>query len=265
MVILVAQEGEKLRCKMSSLSFSIMKPLAHYADRMLPFVSYRLASAIRIQKRGTHADEFQSTTWWMHVLSISSVVQALGIVQSLWLRDAVWLVIGLVCAALYPISRYKRELNAAATVRDQITYDLPEFVQVIVIYLFAGLTVATAIHSVGNRWRNKKGVLPSMIREAAGRLQAQMPLTHVLHQMAGTADTSDMKSVVTILLTHTTRGGDATLDTLLDISKQMWNKRLSLVRKKAEETSVKMIFPLILIFVAILMIVGAPAVIFVSS
>ena len=254
-----------MRCKMSSLSFSIMKPLAHYADRMLPFVSYRLATAIRIQKRGTHADESQSTTWWMHVLSISSVVQALGIVQSLWLRDAVWLVIGLVCAALYPISRYKRELNAAATVRDQITYDLPEFVQVIVIYLFAGLTVATAIHSVGNRWRNKKGVLPSMIREAAGRLQAQMPLTHVLHQMAGTADTSDMKSVVTILLTHTTRGGDATLDTLLDISKQMWNKRLSLVRKKAEETSVKMIFPLILIFVAILMIVGAPAVIFVSS
>src|SRR5690606_35826541 len=127
------------------------------------------------------------------------------------------------------------------------------------------LTVAGALGNIGERWKDKAGPLPSMVREASGQLSTQTSLSQVLHQMAGAADTNDMKSVVTILLTHTTRGGDATLDTLLDISKQMWNKRLSLVRQKAEETSVKMIFPLMLIFVAILLIVGAPAVMFVSG
>jgi len=74
-----------------------------------------------------------------------------------------------------------------------------------------------------------------------------------------------MRAIVTILLTHTTRGGDSTIQTLLDLSGQMWSKRLAFARKQAEETTVKLIFPLMLIFVAILLIVGAPAIMFVSG
>ncbi len=254
-----------MKLNFASISFPFVQPLARVADRMLPFVSFRLAAALRIQRRQTAESEFRSLDWWTHVLSVSSLCLFLGMIGALCLHDGVWLILGLVCAAGYPIMRYQRELGAAAAIRDQITYDLPEFVQVLVIYLFAGLTVAGALRNIGERWKDKAGPLPSMVREASGQLSTQTSLSQVLHQMAGAADTSDMKSVVTILLTHTTRGGDATLDTLLDISKQMWNKRLSLVRQKAEETSVKMIFPLMLIFVAILLIVGAPAVMFVSG
>jgi len=45
----------------------------------------------------------------------------------------------------------------------------------------------------------------------------------------------------------------------------MWSKRLAHARKRAEETTVKLIFPLMLIFIAILLIVGAPAIMFVSG
>lgn len=117
MVILDAEEGQNVKLNFASISFPFVQPLARVADRMLPFVSFRLAAALRIQRRQTAESEFRSLDWWTHVLSVSSLCLFLGMIGALCLHDGVWLILGLVCAAGYPIMRYQRELGAAEAIR----------------------------------------------------------------------------------------------------------------------------------------------------
>jgi len=244
---------------------SLALPIARYLERSLPFVTHRLAAALRIRARYAPSVSTSVVDWWHRVLKLSFGLFSICLVLAALMQEMIWLMIGLLISAGFPILRYRSEMDKAELVRESITYDLPEFVQNVMIYLYAGLTVSRAISSIAGRWRERTEPLPLLLKEAAAQLACQAPLGQVLHQLAEKADTSDMRAVVTILLTHTIRGGDSTVQTLLDISNQLWSKRLALARKQAEETTVKLIFPLMLIFIAILLIVGAPAVMFVSG
>lgn len=243
----------------------LVRPLAGFIERRLPFVSYRLQAALSVGGAVDAEHQVNLTDWWESVLTLSAGLwlccSAIGMVMN----DGIWFWIGLLAAAGYPVIRYRSAIERWTRYQEQITYDLPEFVQLVVIYLYAGLTVSAAIRSTADRWKKRSGPLPELLRDAARQLSLQTPLVQVLHQLTVRADTNDVKTVVTILLTHTIRGGDAIFDTLLDITRQMWLKKLSLVRKRAQETTVKLIFPLILIFAAILGVIGAPAVLFMSS
>jgi len=240
-------------------------PLARYLERSLPFMTYRLAAALRIRAKYEPSAMPSVTDWWNHVLKVGSGLLAICLMLAAVMGDPIWLLIGLLLAAGYLMLSYRRVSDKAQMIREQITCDLPEFVQNMVIYLYAGLTASAAISSIAGRWKERTEPLPRLIQEAAAQLAYQAPLGHVLHQLAEKADTSEVRAIVTILLTHTTRGGDSTVQTLLDLSGQMWSKRLAHARKRAEETTVKLIFPLMLIFIAILLIVGAPAIMFVSG
>ncbi len=241
------------------------RPIARLLERSLPFVTYRLASALRIRARYEPSVSVSVADWWQQILKIGIGLLVVCILLSALMEDAIWLLIGLLIVTGIPILRYRAEMDKAELVRESITCDLPEFVQNIVIYLYAGLTASGAISSIAGRWRERSEPLPLLVQDAAAQLACQTPLAQVLHQLAEKADTPDMRAVVTILLTHTTRGGDSTAQTLLDISNQVWSKRLALARKRAEEVTVKLIFPLMLVFIAILLIVGAPAIMFVSG
>lgn len=240
-------------------------PVARLLERSLPFMTYRLSTALRIRSKYDPSAISSVMDWWNHVLKIGIVLFAICLMIAAVMGDVIWLLIGLLLVAGYPILSYRQVLDKAQMIRERIAYALPEFVQNVVIYLYAGLTASAAINNIAGRWKNRPEPLPRLLQEAAAQLAYQAPLAQVLHQLAEKTDTSDMRAIVTILLTHTTRGGDSTIQTLLDLSGQMWSKRLAFARKQAEETTVKLIFPLMLIFVAILLIVGAPAIMFVSG
>lgn len=237
-------------------------PVSRLIERGFPALSIRLADALRIQQPQGRPDHSPTRAWWNELLMICTLFALLCTVLGLVLKDVTWLWIAIVGSTGYGTIRYRQAMRKLERHRDQITAELPEFVQIVVIYLYAGYSVTAAIQNAAKREKNRLTPMTKLVQEAARQLSVQTPLAQVLHRMAVEADTSDMKSIVTVLLTYTTRGGDAMTDTLLEMSRQMWNKRLSLVRRKAEETTVMMIFPLILIFISILLIVGAPAVMF---
>lgn len=245
---------------------TLIRPLVRFIERRLPFISYRLHTALKVGSATGDGDHHPRVSDWWETMLASAAGLWLGCTAfGLILGDGIWFWIGLLAGVGYPVIRYRSTIERWTRYQEQITYDLPEFVQLIVIYLYAGLTVSAAIRSTAERWKKRSGPLSDLIRDAARQLNLQAPLVQVLHQLSVRADTNDVKSVVTILLTHTVRGGDAIFDTLLDITRQMWLKKLSLVRKRAQETTVKLVFPLILIFAAILGVIGAPAVLFMNS
>lgn len=241
------------------------QPAARFMVRRFPVISYRLTHAYRLHSTKRQEEAAYAVDWWSRVLTVGSMSFLLCLLIMLLTGDVVWLLLGFVTFLGCPILRYRMVIDAAEAYREQITYELPEWLQILVIYLYAGYPVPAALQQMAKKWQHRTGPLAAALHQAAAKLSYQASLSQVLHELAEQADTNEMRSIVTILLSHTLRGGDSTLDTLLDISRQMWDKRLALVRKRAEETTVKMIFPLIVIFIAVLIIVAAPAVMFLGS
>lgn len=241
--------------------FSMFDPVSRMIERLFPVIAMRLSDALKA-RRSDDVPAQIVRMWWNRVLFNATMIALLCPVLGVVMKDVTWAVTGLFGFVAYVILSYRREVGKLQRYRDQIAYELPEFVQIVVIYLYAGFTVAASVKNAADRRKHSDSPMSELLRESSRQLSLQTPIAQVLHRMAVEADTNDMKSIVTVLLTHTTRGGEAMIDTLLEICRQMWHKRLSLVRRKAEETTVLMIFPMILIFASILLIVGAPAVMF---
>nr|WP_249866162.1 type II secretion system F family protein [Paenibacillus konkukensis] len=64
----------------------------------------------------------------------------------------------------------------------------------------------------------------------------------------------------TTLLLNYKRGGDELVMSLKELSVTLWDKRKSLAKTLGEEASSKMVFPMVLIFMVVMIIVAAPAI-----
>lgn len=64
---------------------------------------------------------------------------------------------------------------------------------------------------------------------------------------------------VTAVLINQRRGGDTFVLAMQDVGRQLWEKRKAVARRRGEEASTKLVFPMMLMFLVILAVVGAPA------
>jgi len=111
-------------------------PVARLLERSLPFMTYRLSTALRIRSKYDPSAISSVMDWWNHVLKIGIVLFAICLMIAAVMGDVIWLLIGLLLVAGYPILSYRQVLDKAQMIRERIAYALPEFVQNVVIYLY---------------------------------------------------------------------------------------------------------------------------------
>jgi len=63
----------------------------------------------------------------------------------------------------------------------------------------------------------------------------------------------------TVLLNYR-RGGTDFVTALNRLSQELWQKRISLSRTLGEQASSKLVFPMVLIFIVVLIIIATPAI-----
>lgn len=66
--------------------------------------------------------------------------------------------------------------------------------------------------------------------------------------------------MTSVLIQNMNRGGTDVLLALREIGKELWNERRATAKRVAEQAGTKLLFPMMLMLLAVILIVAAPAV-----
>lgn len=175
-------------------------------------------------------------------------------------------------AGLYPLLKI-RQLDQTINARKRlILLELPVFVNKLQLMLQAGLTLHAAFlraaeAEMGDVDDGGKRVHPfaRQLFIAASQLRNASPLSQVLEQLSRRCSMQEVTFFATALQMNAKRGGDELAAALGLMSRELWEKRKNAVRTLAEEASAKMLFPLMVIFLAVLIAAGAPAILLLNG
>jgi tight adherence protein C len=175
--------------------------------------------------------------------------------------DSTTLIIGLVITVSVPIIMSK-ELDKRLKKRQQsIIYELPEFLNKIILLVNAGETLQKAmIRCIEQQDDYEHKPLYIELEKVVNELKLNNSLPHALEEFNQRCSVMEVSIFTTTILLNYRRGGEELVVALRSLSRDLWEKRKSLAKTLGEEASSKLVFPMVLIFVVVLLIVASPAI-----
>lgn len=175
--------------------------------------------------------------------------------------DHLLFAVGMFFTILLPAFLINQLSNKEKERKHKILLELPEFVNKIILLVNAGETVQQAfIRCVEMKENNLESPLYHELTETVNRLTSNEPFPHVLNELSKKCAIQEVAIFTTTVLLNYRKGGQDLILSLRELSHDLWEKRKNISKTKGEEASSKLVFPLILIFVAVMIIVGYPAI-----
>jgi len=143
--------------------------------------------------------------------------------------------------------------------RREIQMEFPDFLNKITLLISAGMTVPRAWDKVVTESRTSTQLYKELYRSLAD-IRAGNPLSQAYEDLARRCRMPEINKFVTAILQNMRKGNTELAAVLSVQAAECWEMRKHLARRLGEEASTKLLFPLILMFAAILIIVAAPAV-----
>ncbi|MFC4601022.1 type II secretion system F family protein [Cohnella hongkongensis] len=170
------------------------------------------------------------------------------------------LAVGAVLGVCLPVLRLK-ELSAQVGKRRQsIVMELPELLSKLLLMVNAGENVMRALSRVAEKRRSADNPLYTELRAAIESMNRGESLAAALEEWGRRCAVPEAKLFATTVLINARRGGDAFVPALRELTRQMWEKRKAIARTVGEQASSRLAFPLTVVFLLILVLVGTPAV-----
>ena len=144
--------------------------------------------------------------------------------------------------------------------KQKILLELPEFVNKIILLVNAGETVQQALIRCVELKEGDDSPLYKELRDSVNRLTSNEPFAQVMNELSKKCAIQEVAIFTTTILLNYRKGGQDLILSLRELSQSLWEKRKNISKTKGEEASSKLVFPLILIFVAVMIIVGYPAI-----
>ena len=143
--------------------------------------------------------------------------------------------------------------------QEKIFLCLPDALDLLVVCVEAGLGLDAAMRRVSEELLDSAPDVCCEFNMANMQLQMGHPRRDVLHDMGVRSGVDDMKALAAVLI-QTDKFGSSIAQALRVQSDSMRVKRRQLAEEKAQQTAVKMIFPLVLfIFPGIFVVLVGPA------
>jgi tight adherence protein C len=166
------------------------------------------------------------------------------------------------CFVLFlPFILYKNLLGKLQNKKRQMLLQLPEVVNQIVLLVNAGETVQKALmRCIEQKPNPQDSPLLSELAIAAYEIGMNASFTKSMEDFNKRCGVQEVSLFTTTLLLNYKRGGDELVMSLKELSFILWEKRKSIAKTLGEEASSKMVFPMVLIFFVVMVVVAAPAV-----
>ena len=139
-----------------------------------------------------------------------------------------------------------------------IKYDFPEFLSKLTLLISAGLTFESAWEKVLNS-TNKNSVLYHEFKKTFQDMEANITREVCLKNLSRRCKVNEISKFSTIVLQNITKGSADMTNKLEMLANECWVERKSLAKKKGEEASTKLLFPMMLMLLAVFIITVVPA------
>ncbi|WP_096186955.1 type II secretion system F family protein [Evansella halocellulosilytica] len=174
--------------------------------------------------------------------------------------DNIMFIAGLIFTVAIPMLLINQLSKKEKERKDKIILELPEVVNKIILLVNAGETVQQALIRCVELKSDHDSPLYDELKIAVNRITSNEPFPLVMNEFSKRCSIQDVSIFTTTVLLNYRKGGQDLILSLRELSHDLWEKRKSISKTKGEEASSKLVFPLILIFVAVMIIVGYPAI-----
>lgn len=230
------------------------------ADRFADMVS-----RVHLQMIGLHGSKhalIRTKCFMADVISISMAVLVgctlLGVLTD---GNSELLGYGLVLVLFLPFLLYKELAGQLRKKKRQMLLELPEMLNQIVLLVNAGETVQKALQRcIENKPNIERSPLLTELAIAAHDIRMNTSFNKAMEDFNKRCGLQEISLFTTTLLLNYKRGGDELVVSLKELSSTLWEKRKSLAKTLGEEASSKMVFPMVLIFLVVMVVVAAPAI-----
>ncbi|MFD7524723.1 type II secretion system F family protein [Paenibacillus chitinolyticus] len=173
--------------------------------------------------------------------------------------------LGLLGAGLTPWLML-RQLDQQIRLRKRrIVLELPEMLSKMILLINAGETVQKALIRSVDISRAGASPLHAEFGQAVRELEMNVSLPKVLEDLSKRCAMQEMALFTTTILLNYRRGGEDFLVALRSLAKELWDRRKAESRKLGEEASSKLVFPMVAIFLVVMIIVASPAVLSING
>ncbi|WP_084777892.1 type II secretion system F family protein [Saccharibacillus sacchari] len=170
-----------------------------------------------------------------------------------------WLAIGVGMAVVLPFALIKDLAAKVKKREDKILMELPEMLNKIVLLVGAGETVQQAIVRCSQQKEGSDHPLYKELDRMVTEWRSGDPFHQAFEQFGKRCGVQDATVFVTTVLLNHKRGGGEFAMALRDLSRTLWDKRKALGRIQGEKASSKLVFPMVLILLVVMLMVGGPA------
>lgn len=160
------------------------------------------------------------------------------------------------------------DLDKKIKQREQaIVMELPEFLNKIILLVNAGETVQEAMlraveSKVVRAEQGKETILNPLyveLQQVANEMRNNRSFAEALQDFSKRCAVHEVSVLVTTMLLNYRKGGGDFVASLRELAHELWDKRIAVARILGEEASSKMVFPMVIILIVVMIIVGAPA------
>lgn len=152
-----------------------------------------------------------------------------------------------------------------------ILMELPLLLNRLILLVNAGETVQQALIRIvesgegqaadsGADKPEKAGPLQSELASAVKKMQNRVSFSRAMDELNRNCGVQEISVFVNALLLNYKRGGRELVSALSAMSHQMWEARKNAAKTLGEEASSKLVFPMVVIFLVVLVVVGTPAI-----
>lgn len=139
-----------------------------------------------------------------------------------------------------------------------ILIDLPDCINTLAVLINAGLPLTAAIQKI-TRDGSVQRPLYKEFRQLMIEINAGKPVNQAYEDFAQRCKLPEITRFVSAMLQNLNRGNSDLVYVLRLLSQEAWEKRKDIAKKQGEEASSKLVFPMVMVFLAVTIIVLAPA------
>lgn len=227
--------------------------------RLIPSVMFRIQRSLQ-RNYGTRYSAERTLLFMGEMFGYSWLLLAVGSAMTLFSGEKAGILIGTLLAAVLPIA-LASDLHKKVRQREQeIMMELPELLNSVVLLVGAGETVQRAIlRCVESRKGDYSHPLYKELSIMAGEWESGYSFQQAFENFSKRCAVQEVSLFTTTVLLNYRRGGGDFVLSLRDLSRMLWDKRKAVSRTRGEQASSKLVFPMVVIFLIVIILVGTPA------
>jgi len=139
-----------------------------------------------------------------------------------------------------------------------IIMDLPDFANKLLILSGAGLSIYAAIIKISKEM-SKDSPFYEALKHSVYIMESGGTTGQAMDMLNNSCNVPEVRRMTSVLLQNMRSGGKEVLLLLQELSKELWNTRRANAKKSAEEAGTKLLFPMMIMLLGVILIIGAPA------